>query len=538
MTTDDKKAALDRKKKRLEAWRRRQEQQAKESESAKPNKAKITLSLGMTKKVPKKNKRKKKSGSIFGESEEDESAREKKTRSDLIQIVDVNGVEQESVSVRSSAARESSNSTPTPAKKKRRWDDAEKGTSKSTLTSSNGTEDDLDKFMNELNSGAMGNVVVQKNNREGSLAIDVSGSMMRQQQSKNQPHAAVNTPVSGGVITPDELAKLMKIKDKVSRKEDGAIYGPSDWETSASEVRHHQSLSFQTQSSLDTLLTACTSNTQAETETDDEEEEKERQNFLQVLKKTSATVSDEPNPAPPQLASEVQSEKQRRERHMENLKKQAAEAQRASAMSSQPDIGRIYYSDVESGVMEEAERTLNVVNAASVDALEVLAELNKKKELKAVDHSKVEYLPIRKNLYLVPRSVANLSEDEIMERRVKHKIRVRGRGAPAPVETFEECGLSERMLSILAKMKIEKPYAVQSQCLPCIMAGRDVIGIAKTGSGKTLAYLLPMLRHIADQPPLAPHESGPIGLVLAPARELAVQIHHVTKIFAKQLGLK
>lgn len=306
--------------------------------------------------------------------------------------------------------------------------------------------------------------------------------------------------------------KLMNFKNEVSRKEDGALYGPSDWETSASE---------------------------AETDTDDEEEEKERQNFLQVLKKTSAKVSDEEtNHAPPQLASEVQSEKQRRERHMENLKKQAADAQRASAMSSQPDIGRIYYSDVESGVMEEAERTLNVVNAASVDALEVLAELNKKKELKAVDHSKVEYLPIRKNLYLVPRSVANLSEDAIMERRVQHKIRVRGRGAPAPVKTFEECGLSERILSILAKMKIEKPYAVQSQCLPCIMAGRDVIGIAKTGSGKTLAYLLPMLRHIADQPPLAPHESGPIGLVLAPARELAVQIHHVTKMFAKQLGLK
>jgi len=188
--------------------------------------------------------------------------------------------------------------------------------------------------------------------------------------------------------------------------------------------------------------------------------------------------------------------------------------------------------------MEEAERTLDVVNAASVDALEVLADLNKKKELKAVDHSTLEYLPIRKNLYLVPRSVASLTADQVMERRAKFKIRVRGKGAPAPVATFEECGLSERIVQILKKMKVEKPFAVQSQCLPCIMAGRDVIGIAKTGSGKTLAYLLPMLRHIADQPPLEPHESGPIGLVLAPARELAVQIYHVAKVFAKQLGLK
>ena len=96
----------------------------------------------------------------------------------------------------------------------------------------------------------MGNIVVQKNNREGSgsgsasLAIDVSGSMMRQQQknnNQNQVHAAsaITTPISGGAITPDELAKLMNFKNEVSRKEDGALYGPSDWETSASEVRIH-----------------------------------------------------------------------------------------------------------------------------------------------------------------------------------------------------------------------------------------------------------------------------------------------------------
>jgi ATP-dependent RNA helicase DDX46/PRP5 len=71
-----------------------------------------------------------------------------------------------------------------------------------------------------------------------------------------------------------------------------------------------------------------------------------------------------------------------------------------------------------------------------------------------------------------------------------------------------------------------------------LAAGRDVIGIAKTGSGKTLAYVLPMLRHILAQPPLDFHESGPIGLILCPARELAFQVHSVCKSFAKQLGLK
>ena len=147
-----------------------------------------------------------------------------------------------------------------------------------------------------------------------------------------------------------------------------------------------------------------------------------------------------------QLASKVQSEKQRKA-HLQSLQIQAAEAQKALTQSSQPDIGRIYYSDVKLGVMEEAERNLDVMNASSFDTPEVLAELIKKKELKAVDHSQVDYLPVRKNLYIVPRSVAALTDDEVMARRAKHKIRIRGRGAPAPVDTFEECALSERILS-------------------------------------------------------------------------------------------
>ena len=55
---------------------------------------------------------------------------------------------------------------------------------------------------------------------------------------------------------------------------------------------------------------------------------------------------------------------------------------------------------------------------------------------------------------------------------------------PAPVSSFQECGLSERVLQVLASHDIHKPFPVQAQCIPCIMAGRDVIGIAKTGSGK------------------------------------------------------
>ena len=70
------------------------------------------------------------------------------------------------------------------------------------------------------------------------------------------------------------------------------------------------------------------------------------------------------------------------------------------------------------------------------------------------------------------------------------------------------------------------------------MSGRDLIGIAETGSGKTLAYILPMIRHIRDQPPIVDGIDGPIALVVAPTRELVLQIYKETKTFAKVCNLR
>ena len=69
------------------------------------------------------------------------------------------------------------------------------------------------------------------------------------------------------------------------------------------------------------------------------------------------------------------------------------------------------------------------------------------------------------------------------------------------------------------------------------MSGRDMIGIAETGSGKTLAYVMPMIRHIRDQRPLADGD-GPIALVLAPTRELVLQIYKETKSVARACDLR
>ena len=178
---------------------------------------------------------------------------------------------------------------------------------------------------------------------------------------------------------------------------------------------------------------------------------------------------DTPVTSAPQLASEVQSEKHRREEHLHMLQRQAEEASKAAEADSQPAIGRLY-NDTDDGIMEEAERTLNALNATP-DALQVLAELNKKKELKAVDHSSIEYLPIRKNLFIIPRALAALTADEIGLRRDHLTLKVRGHGAPPPISSFNECGLSEIILSALTKQNILTPFPIQAQCMPCIMAG-------------------------------------------------------------------
>ena len=116
-------------------------------------------------------------------------------------------------------------------------------------------------------------------------------------------------------------------------------------------------------------------------------------------------------------------------------------------------------------------------------------------------------------------------------------IGIRGKNCPKPIKSWAQCGVSRKVLDCLKKNGFEKPTPIQAQGLPVIMSGRDMIGIAKTGSGKTLAFVMPMLRHILDQPPLEGAD-GPIAIVMTPTRELAMQIAKECKKFTKHLDLR
>ena len=116
---------------------------------------------------------------------------------------------------------------------------------------------------------------------------------------------------------------------------------------------------------------------------------------------------------------------------------------------------------------------------------------------------------------------------------------VSGGDCPAPYVTFAETPFPQCILAELLMMGFTKPTPVQMQGWSIAMSGRDLIGIARTGSGKTLAYLLPMITHVLPKSTLVDSITiGPLGLVLAPTRELAVQIQKQASRFASVVNLR
>lgn len=165
-----------------------------------------------------------------------------------------------------------------------------------------------------------------------------------------------------------------------------------------------------------------------------------------------------------------------------------------------------------------------------------LSQLNKGKELAAVDFQNIALF--RKVFYKEPFELLQLNEEEVdLIRLDLGGIKARGENCPRPILKWSQLGLPVNITNVIEKLQYTSPSPIQSQALPAIMSGRDFIGIAKTGSGKTLAFVLPMLRQVIDQEPLQQGD-GPIGLILTPTRELALQIYKEVGHFSKKLSFK
>lgn len=157
--------------------------------------------------------------------------------------------------------------------------------------------------------------------------------------------------------------------------------------------------------------------------------------------------------------------------------------------------------------------------------------------LPRVNHAEIEYPDIEKYFYEEHADIAALSPDQVAAIRQDFSLHVTGANVAKPCISFAHFGFDEDLMDAIARCGYTEPSGIQRQAIPVALEGRDIIGIAKTGSGKTAAFVLPMLLHIMDQAELVKGD-GPIGLVLAPTRELAHQIYLETKKFAKAYGLK
>lgn len=96
-------------------------------------------------------------------------------------------------------------------------------------------------------------------------------------------------------------------------------------------------------------------------------------------------------------------------------------------------------------------------------------------------------------------------------------------------KSFYGLGIAPKILDILERIGFETPTPIQLKAIPLAIEGKDVIGIAQTGTGKTHAFAIPMVQHLAGEPGT--------GLVLAPTRELAIQIAEAFEGVAHAFGM-
>ena len=237
-------------------------------------------------------------------------------------------------------------------------------------------------------------------------------------------------------------------------------------------------------------------------------------------------------PAKPEVKEEEEEEEDPLDAYMKEIGQDVSETNKTDAKR----LG-LMAADEE----EEEQEVKNVAEQKLQEAealLATAASRSRKKDLPPPDHSKITYEPFRKAFYNAPVEAVEMDEEEAELLRLEMDgIKVRGVDVPRPVKNWGAFGLPMGCLDLIQKKGWTHPTSIQAQAIPCIMSGRDVIGIARTGSGKTIAYLLPMFRHVKDQRPSAGLE-GPIGLVMAPTRELAMQIYSEIKGFTKALGFR
>ncbi|XP_055671396.1 probable ATP-dependent RNA helicase DDX59 isoform X3 [Falco peregrinus] len=119
--------------------------------------------------------------------------------------------------------------------------------------------------------------------------------------------------------------------------------------------------------------------------------------------------------------------------------------------------------------------------------------------------------------------ILGLQDEQIENLKLQLGIAVQGQQVPRPIIEFEHCGFPETLNHNLKNSGYEVPTPIQMQMIPVGLLGRDIVASADTGSGKTAAFLLPVIMKVLKE------TETPSALILAPTRELAIQIERQAK---------
>lgn len=103
---------------------------------------------------------------------------------------------------------------------------------------------------------------------------------------------------------------------------------------------------------------------------------------------------------------------------------------------------------------------------------------------------------------------------------------------------FNELNLSKPILKALEKQGYEKPTDIQEKAIPKLLEGRDLLGAAQTGTGKTAAFTIPILQKLSENPAPTKGKRPVRSLIIAPTRELAIQIGDSVKAYGANLNLR
>jgi ATP-dependent RNA helicase DDX41 len=150
----------------------------------------------------------------------------------------------------------------------------------------------------------------------------------------------------------------------------------------------------------------------------------------------------------------------------------------------------------------------------------------------------VKYATPLPSTWTCPRFLLKQGPKAWEQTRKEWHMEVEGEDIPPPCKRFQDMKFPQPILDVLNKKGIKKPTPIQMQGLTVALAGRDMIGIAFTGSGKTLSFSLPLVQAALEEElrmPIVAGE-GPIGIILAPSRELVRQTYDVVCEFCDAIS--